>query len=133
MKSYWWPASILALSALGFAAMSHWRQPWPGDGLVASLIFIAYFVATDWLLILIARQDQPTATGRRLAKIILVLLLGAPTGGWALFFAWGLATVGDNLWMALPFGLGPALLVWPLVLVALVKLQRMKHGGRADQ
>lgn len=130
MKAYVLPATLIAISVLG--GLAAWFGPdEPASAITPVLMLgsiLSYLLGTiSWIFLLGDRSPTNDANRRRLA----VLALGAPT---ALFAVTGVAWIayhGDNLWMALPFFVGPALVVWPFVIVALNKLRRPNQAAGA--
>lgn len=85
-------------------------------GVIFVLAVFAHVVGADWLLI-----RKPAAKFRGWAVAGLQLAIGAPSALFAISMTLLIGRAGDVAWMDFPFVVAPALLIWPVLIVALAR------------
>jgi hypothetical protein len=122
MTRYLPPALLVALSFVVFGGLVAVGQlPAGYEAATAPLTLAAAaanVIGSDWLLVRLGLDAGSAPAHGRPLRLAVIFLLGIPTAALALGLGGLIALSGDNGWMALPFALGPALLVWPFVLFA---------------
>lgn len=120
------PAILIALSMIG--GLAGWFSPSEASSRLAVGLFFGslfgYFLGTVSWIFLLADQTPPSSVGRHR---VAILLLGAPSGLFAIIGVSAIAYQGDVSWMLLPYAIAPALIVWPFAWVALRKLRRKRQ------
>lgn len=127
LNGYFGSAGFIALAVLNFA-LARFTDEHGGESLGSDLMgLVLLFAGVAWLLLRVSKTpENPTPHGW-IVRTALVLLLGGP---WVALALWFVTTAKDVEWMAVPFAVGPALLIGPFWAVAMWRLWRQRPWGR---